>query len=224
MRTVRVFFAKQGRAVFTSHLDVSRAVQRALKRSGLPVWYTEGFHPHIYLTFALPLSLGVASRCESFDMRLTDGQVTDGQVVQALSAAMPPDLPVVGAAAPVMDPKEIAFADYRLLFSFEEGGAPVEGARALSRFEAFCAQPAIPAVKKTKKGPQETDIRPLFSLLSASARGPALDLEVRCAAGPAANLNPSLLLGCFAAGAGWQALPQALERTALYNGQMAPFC
>ena len=61
MTTIRVWFTKTGEASYISLLDLQRVMQRALKRSGLPVWYTLGFNPHIYMTFAAPLSLGQES-------------------------------------------------------------------------------------------------------------------------------------------------------------------
>ena len=61
MTTVRIWFTKTGEASYISLLDLQRVMQRALKRSGLPVWYTLGFNPHIYMTFACPLPLGQES-------------------------------------------------------------------------------------------------------------------------------------------------------------------
>ena len=61
MTTVRIFFEKCGEAAYISLLDLQRVMGRALKRSGLPVWYTLGFNPHIYMTFTCPLSLGQES-------------------------------------------------------------------------------------------------------------------------------------------------------------------
>ena len=54
-KAVRLFFSKKGRAVYISHLDLLRTMQRALKRAGIPVWYSEGFNPRIYLNFPLAL-------------------------------------------------------------------------------------------------------------------------------------------------------------------------
>ena len=51
MNTVRIWFTKTGEASYISLLDLQRVMGRALKRSGLPVWYTLGFNPHIYMTF-----------------------------------------------------------------------------------------------------------------------------------------------------------------------------
>ncbi|MEG1863452.1 MAG: TIGR03936 family radical SAM-associated protein, partial [Oscillospiraceae bacterium] len=72
MNTVRINFHKTGVACYFSHLDLQRVMTRALKKSGLPVWYSLGYNPRIYLTFALPLTLGHESICESFDFRLNE--------------------------------------------------------------------------------------------------------------------------------------------------------
>ena len=57
---------------FISHLDMTRFMSRTIRRAELPVWYTEGFNPHLYMTFALPLSLGFESDYEVVDIRLLD--------------------------------------------------------------------------------------------------------------------------------------------------------
>ena len=61
MNTVRIWFSKRGEASYISLLDLQRVMGRAIKRSGVPAWYTQGFNPHIYLTFACPLPLGQES-------------------------------------------------------------------------------------------------------------------------------------------------------------------
>ena len=61
MKNVRVFFEKHGPCKYISHLDTNRVMLRAIGKSRLDIWYTEGFNRHAYITFALPLSLGFAS-------------------------------------------------------------------------------------------------------------------------------------------------------------------
>ena len=63
MNTIRLKFKKTGLAIYYSQLDLQRVMARGLKMSGLPVWYSQGFNPHIYMTFTLPLSLGHESLC-----------------------------------------------------------------------------------------------------------------------------------------------------------------
>ena len=58
MKTVRVFFKKLGRMKFISHLDMTRFMSRLITKANIPVWYTEGFNQHLYMNFAVPLSLG----------------------------------------------------------------------------------------------------------------------------------------------------------------------
>ena len=66
----RLLFEKTGNAIFISHLDLMRLFQRAFQRSGLPLTHTQGFNPRASVSIALPLSLGVESRCELLDFDL----------------------------------------------------------------------------------------------------------------------------------------------------------
>ena len=69
LKSVRLFFKKNGPLKFVSHLDMNRVMIRLLRLSKVPVWYTEGFNRHPYITFALPLSLGFSSEYEVMDFR-----------------------------------------------------------------------------------------------------------------------------------------------------------
>ena len=151
MKTVRVFFAKEGRLKYISHLDVTRCLARVFKRSRLPIWYTQGFNPHAYLTFALPLPLGVESCCESFDFRLTE-EVSCEEVTDRLNAVLPDDLRVLRAAAPVMEPSAICWADYRLTFRDDAPAAE-------EAFDRLLAAEHLMVTKKTKKGDQQIDLK-----------------------------------------------------------------
>ena len=78
MRCVRIWFAKEGKVKYISHLDVMRCMSRAVRRARLPLWYTEGFNPHPQLVFALPLSVGMASECELLDFKLDEFTCVSG--------------------------------------------------------------------------------------------------------------------------------------------------
>ena len=79
MTTVRIFFEKCGESAYISLLDLQRVFHRMLKMSSLPVYYTQGFNPHIYLSFTCPLSLGQESLCESCEVK-TEQEMIDGEV------------------------------------------------------------------------------------------------------------------------------------------------
>ena len=78
MTTIRIFFEKCGESVYISLLDLQRVFHRMLKMSSLPVYYTQGFNPHIYLSFTCPLSLGQESLCESCEVK-TEQETIDSQ-------------------------------------------------------------------------------------------------------------------------------------------------
>lgn len=190
MRKIRVFFTKLGRAKYISHLDSNRCWQRSIKRSGLPVWYTEGFNPHMYLTFPLPLSLGYESKYECVDMKLME-DLSDAEVVQRLNDALPLDIRVFACAEPVMDQKEIAWADYDIFLSCDNAAALSE------ELSAYFAQEQILVQKKTKKGSKEVDLKPHFSVLKQEVEEEGIALTLRCTTGIEVNINPSLLLENF---------------------------
>lgn len=73
----RARFVKEGDAVWMSHLDLMRVLQRSFRRAGLLLAHSQGFTPHPELSLALPLSVGVSSGCEIMDFKLEEGQDTE---------------------------------------------------------------------------------------------------------------------------------------------------
>ena len=69
---VRLKWSKSEEARFTSHLDVGRTLERTIRRSGIPIAYSEGFHPHQKVAFGPPLPLGFVSLAEYLDIQLTE--------------------------------------------------------------------------------------------------------------------------------------------------------
>ena len=72
MYKYRMVFEKLGCAAFSSHLDTMKTIQRTFLRAGLPVKYSNGFNPHIYLSLLLPLSTGYESLYELCDFELME--------------------------------------------------------------------------------------------------------------------------------------------------------
>lgn len=208
---VRAFYRKEGRIKYISHLDMNRCVSRDLKRSGLPVWHTLGFNPHIYVTFPLPLSLGYESVCESFDFRLTEEMELE-EARARLNAVLPEGLLVYALTLPEQKPEEIAWAEYAIEQEYD-GGAQ----RVRTQLEGWLSRPEILLVKKTKKGEKEIDVKPHFTVADLESAGNSLRLSLRCAAGPEFNLNPTLLLDAFAAETGGPPDWQRVVRTAILN-------
>ena len=108
---VRAVFEKTGAAKYFSHLDLTRTVSRALRRSRLDIWMTEGFSPRPHLVFTPPLSLGYESVCEIMDFRLNLGAELDKD---AFISSFPPALSIKDVYFPERKLKEIEYAGYTL--------------------------------------------------------------------------------------------------------------
>lgn len=190
MREVRLRFAKQGRLKYISHLDINRAMARAFKRAEIPLWYTEGFNPHPYMSFSLPLSLGVESLCESVDIRLID-EISNEEIKKRMNAVLPDDLRILDVYDDFRDNSEIVFSDYVYKFQFKDNES------ALEKIKSVLESNEILALKKGKQGRKrifkETDIKAFIDKYAVSIRDDVIVLNIRLFAGPDKNLNPSLL-------------------------------
>ncbi|MCR5208335.1 MAG: TIGR03936 family radical SAM-associated protein [Eubacterium sp.] len=190
MREVRIRFAKTGRAKYISHLDINRAFQRAFSRAEINLRYTEGFNPHPYMSFSLPLSLGVESLCENVDIRLNDG-ITNEELKERLNSVMPEGLTIKDVYEDFSDSSEIAYSDYVFKLEF------LDNEEAIKRLKDVLEQDEILALKKGKQGKRrvfkETDIKQFIDKYSISIRENQIVIYFRLLAGPEKNLNPSLL-------------------------------
>ena len=88
---LRVHFTKKGRLAFLSHLELTSALERAVRRAKLPFAVSNGFSPHMKLSFGSALPVGVGSTCEIFDITLTT-YVNPEKVIEALQSKTVPDL------------------------------------------------------------------------------------------------------------------------------------
>lgn len=190
---VRIKFRKYGNLKFIGHLDVMRYFQKAMRRAEIPVCYSEGFSPHMIMSFASPLGVGLTSDGEYMDLRVESSPSSE-EAVSRLNAVMVEGIEVLSwrllpeKAGNAM--ASVAAADYEI--RFRDGYAPKEGWQ--ERFLTFMEQPSIPVVKEGKKGARELDIRPL--VFSYEVRDDAVFLRV--SAGSAENLKPELLMRAFA--------------------------
>lgn len=189
MREIRLRFSKTGQAKYISHLDINRTFSRAFFRAGIKLWYTEGFNPRPYMSFSLPLSLGVESVCENVDIRLLDN-MSDDEVMQKMNDALPTGIRIVDVYDDFMDCHEIMYSDYVYKLEFDDNET------ALQKIKEVLSSDEILALKKAKQGRRrimkETNIKPFVVKHNESIRDNNVILNVRLLAGPDKNLNPIL--------------------------------
>lgn len=190
MREVRLRFSKTGQAKYISHLDTNRVFSRALARAKINLWYTQGFNPRPYMSFSLPLSLGVESYCENVDLRILDN-LTDEEIKERMNNALPLGIRIVDVYEDFMDCHDIVYSDYVYKFEFKDNETALEKIIAVLESDEILAQ------KKAKQGKRrilkETDIKQFIVKYNASIRDNNIVLNIWLLAGPDKNLNPTLL-------------------------------
>ena len=190
---VRMSFQKTGMAKFISHLDTVRCITRAMKRACVPIWFTEGFNPHAFLTFAMPLSLGFESLCETVDFRLMD-EPDLNELAERLNNALPVDITVKEIYVYETSPNDIRWAEYKIIFNNPD--------KLLSRqAEKILSSDEIMVLKKSKKGrnkvEKEVNIKEHIKSFELSEENGKLILNTVLSSGTSVNINPMLLIGAL---------------------------
>lgn len=159
---VRIRFSKEGPVRFVGHLDTMRCFQKAVRRAKLPAAFSGGYSPHMIMSFASPLGVGVESEGEYFDLELAE-ELPVEEIKERLDQVMPEGLHVTGVRC-VPDGKKgnamslVAAADYRVRF---RSGKEPEGVLS-DLIDRFMAQKQIFITKMTKTGEHQVDIRPFI--------------------------------------------------------------
>ncbi len=190
MKNIRLFYKKHDRMRFISHLDMTRFMTRIIRKAQLPVWYTEGFNPHLYMTFALPLSLGFSSDYEVVDIRLTDDSFNTELLCERLNSVCPPYINFFDAREPVCKAGDVCFAEYEICFD--------DNGEIKNSLDAFLKSGNITVQKKTKRGDiKQLDVADKVNNFCLLHNGNNTVLKITLPAGSVENLNPELILNSF---------------------------
>lgn len=190
---VRMFYEKTGMAKYISHLDTVRCITRAIKRANVPVWFTEGFNPHAFLTFAMPLSLGVESYCETVDFRLLE-DVDLTELTERLNNALPTDIKVKRIAAPIFSAADIRYAEYEIIFNNPDELLLKNAHSMLPSDEIIVSKKVKQGRKKVEKEVNIKDHIRTYELVEKDGR---IILKTVLSSGNTVNINPSLLIGAL---------------------------
>ena len=188
--TVRIKFVKVGDLQYISHLDLQRAFNRILVRSGLPVWYSKGFNPHVKLVFSTPLSVGTQSVCEFLDLRL-DRELPLDEIKRLLNAELTDQMYVTDVYIPTTAFSDIAFCEYDYEIS-----APNASAELAAEIQSMLTTSPVNLIKKTKSGEREIDIVEMIKSVKAeySEETKTVKMHAVLSAGAENFLNPEMLM------------------------------
>jgi radical SAM-linked protein len=173
-----VRYAKRGRMRFASHRDIARAVERGIRRAGLPIAFSEGFTPHPKISYAGAAPTGTASEAEYLELSLTR-RCTAAEVRERLDAALPDGMDVIEVteAAPSLAALPLEASHWHVALP---GVRPDEASRAV---EQFLGCQSVEVERLTSKGTRRVDAR---AAVVAAAAAPAR----RLAASPGPAVSP----------------------------------
>ncbi len=219
MKPVRLWFKKDGLAVYISHLDMNRCMTRAVRRADIPLWYTEGFNPHPYMTFLMPLPLGQSGMKEPLDIRI-EGEMSFGEIKKRLNSVMPEGIEIVDVAKPEHKPNEIDAAEYEIDVWFENS----ETAKAFSAGAKNIIDSGIlNAEKRSKKGIKTVNLCELVRSFEISADENKVFVKSVLAAGNTVNLNAELLLNALLSALSAEETDRNIVRTKLLREDLSIF-
>ncbi len=184
---VRIKFKKYGVMKYIGHLDMMRYFQKSMRRAEIPIAFSAGFSPHMIMSFANPLGVGLTSEGEYFDIEITES-ISSKRAVDQLNAVMVEGVEVTSFVELPEGQKTgmaiVAAADYRAIFQEDTTFITEE------ELQEFLACDEIMITKKSKKSVREVNIRPLIYQMNLCEDG----IFMQLASGSVENLKPELVI------------------------------
>ncbi|NLM75732.1 MAG: DUF2344 domain-containing protein [Clostridiaceae bacterium] len=224
-KVLRFRFTRGPQLKYLSHLDVLRVFERALRRSQLPVEYTQGFNPRMRIVFGLPMSTGLTSEAEYADIVLQK-DVTCDDFVSILNENMPAGMEILEAVELTGQDnimKQIEAALYSIIIETDKSEDEIN-----SMISEIFSQDELKVMKRTKRGVRPVNIRPLIYKLEAVEKGNnVFELIAFVSAGLDNNLRADLLMEAIIEKYDFNVKILSIHRKALYtkdsNGWKDPF-
>lgn len=182
---IRFRFSKEGEMKYIGHLDIMRYFQKAIRRAGIDVAYSQGYNPHQILSFASPLGLGLSSTGEYFDAELNSFEGSD-ITMQKLNKQMVDGIKILSVSILPDEGKFNAMASLKAaMYLIEFADTTI-----LNKWNDFLSQEEIIIEKETKRSKTEVDIRPLIF----NSKIQENKLELFIAAGSDKTIKPLLVI------------------------------
>ena len=217
----RMRFSKTGRAKYISHLDLMHTMQRAMARCNMPIWFTEGFNQHAYVSVALPLSTGYSGEYEFLDFNFLTETVPEN-AVEMINNVFPEGLSaqeIYALSDGGMKIANIAWSKYKITWGFE-GEIPKDFIKDVT--ELF-EKDDIQILKRSKRGEKMVNMKELMKTPEITEKDGTVICEVITDAGNN-NMSPEYLTKAIR-----EYLPQynitdeAYHRVCVYTDDMIEF-
>ncbi len=182
---LRALFTKTGDAVYISHLDLMRVFQRAFARAELHLTHSQGFNPRPSVSIAMPLSVGVASRCELLDFELDGQTVACQEICDRLNEKLIDGVRVLSVYENGRKIRDLSLLHCTVTLEYD-GGVTEE---MVDNLRELFARESLVVTKKGKNGPTQQDIIPMIRRIEVRAGEREVNLNALiCCQNP--SLNP----------------------------------
>lgn len=192
MRNARVWFKKSDECKYISHLDLNRCMLRALHKGKIPIWHTEGFNPHPFATFPLPLSLGFVGENECMDIKIIE-EIEDNEIINKLNECLPKGIRVFAVSEPVMKAGKIAYAKFNIKISSDT----LNSSKVYNALKELFEQSEILIEKNSKSGVKTVDLKKSIKEYTLTKKNDFAEIDIILAAGSTDNVNPNLLISAL---------------------------
>ena len=198
---VRIKFRKYGALKFIGHLDLMRFFQKVMRRAEIPIAYSQGFNPHMIMSFASPLGIGITSDGEYLDIQLLE-PITSVEAIKRMNEVSVEGIEIISFRQ-ITDEKKMngmsifAAADYKCQIRPDKRGYQLNNCTDFlwqEKWTQFMALPEILVLRKSKRSEQEVNIKPMIYRCESFIEG-AVYLQL--AAGSVENLKPNLVVKAF---------------------------
>lgn len=217
----RMLFSKTDNAIWISHLDLMRALQRAFRRAGILLKHSQGYTPHPTLSIAMPLSVGVSSDYEIAEFALAEWETIDlSALPQRLNAALPKGITVLRCYENGQKLGHLKWLEAALTLVYDAGVPET----ALEQINALFEQPSLLVEKHGKNGPVTVDIVPILQDVCVKHTNETTLELVATVSAQNPTLNPLLLITALETNlSALQPDFVKCRRLRLYDEQMHPF-
>ena len=156
----RMRFTKTGSVRFIGHLDLMRFFQKAIRRAGLNVAYSQGYSPHQLMSFAAPLGVGATTDGDYIDVEFVSGEAEPDEIMRRLNDALTDEVfitEIERMPEGFKNSMSMLECSAYMVTAKNDDSFPVDYKK---RFEEFLSQDSIIITKKTKKSEKEIDLKP----------------------------------------------------------------
>ncbi len=170
---VRLSFSKTSKMRYLSHLELTRTLARAIRRAGLPVRYSSGFHPMPKIAFLNPLPVGIASMDEYMDMELDTVHISEEEIRERLNHTLPEGIRVgsVRFISLQLPSLSVMMKAQTFLASLEDSPLGLNIDKVRRDIESFLAKEEIPVEVTKGEKTKVIDLKPFIERLCVDQRG-----------------------------------------------------